>query len=614
MTLTSIILGTCMGLLGSLQVPSCFTDRPQNHISRVETGVEQLQNDTTASLIGLPQGYTGRGVIVGIYDTGIDYNHINFRHPDTGDTRINMAVLYRALDGVGDSIREVYTDPLLIDTLTTDTHSTWHGTHTAGTAAGSYQGWGLQGMAPESDLILCGSARLERDRMEDALRSIFARADELDQPCVVNVSIGNATGWKDGLSAIPQLCDELTDGGEAPGRIIVFAAGNDGNKAFSVEHQFEATGQPVYTMLEAPRKGEMAEYRNFGIETYCSDSLPMRCALVAYDTLRHCEAEFQLLNLKGDTLTAAMLQDTLYYTDSIAYDHNCRRYLCWEMEDTCRMLTADPVHTILAARYEGQQGASFTSYFVMDGSIGKYAMTDAGQPGWLSADSQHSINEFCCTESVISVGAYNGGVDSLTNILGNTIYPIVPHGQVADFSSYGTTDYGVDKPDVIAPGVSVISSFSTFCDEKVDYYTSGRNPKSPLIYQLPPAYADERWYYWSADVGTSQAAPVVAGIIALWLQACPTLTTHQVRDILRETSRLDAHVLNDFPDSRRAGFGKIDAVAGMKQVLDLAGMSTIETAQPKDPNVIYDLMGRRVTLDSSALHGIYVIGGKKVRK
>lgn len=602
-----------MGLLSSVQVLlHSAEDQPHNHTSRVDTGVEAIQNDAEALSLGLPQGYTGQGVVVGVYDTGFDYNHLNFRHPDTGETRINMAILYREMEGDVDAIREVYTDPLQIDTLTTDTHATWHGTHTAGTAAGSYRGWDLQGMAPEAELIFCGTSRLERERMKDGLRRIFARADELDLPCVVNVSIGNATGWKDGLSAIPQLCEELTDGGEAPGRIIVFSAGNDGNKDFAIEHRFEAAGQPVYTMLQAPLKGEVPEYSNFGIETYSSDSLPMSCTLVAYDTLRHCEADFQLLNLRGDTLTAAMLQDTLYYSDSIAYDHHCRRNLCWEMEDTCRMLTADPVHTILAARFEGEPGTSFTAYYVMDGKVGKYALTDAGQPGWLSADSQHSISEFCCTESVISVGAYNAGVDSLTNILGNTIYPTVPHGQVADFSSYGTTDYGVDKPDVIAPGVSVISSASTFCDDRVDYYTSGRNPNSPLIYQLPPAYEGDRWYYWSADVGTSQSAPVVAGIIALWLQACPTLTTHQVREILRETSRLDAHVLNDFPDSRRAGFGKIDAVAGMKQVLELAGMSVIETTQPKNPDAVYDLMGRRVTGDGSTTRGIYVVGGKLV--
>lgn len=549
--------------------------------------------------MGLPHGYTGQGVLVGVYDTGIDYNHISFRHPESGQTRISLAILYRELEGAADSIREVYSSPAAIDTLTTDTHLSTHGTHTAATAAGSYRGWGLQGMAPEASLALCGTSSLERDRMEDALRSIFAYADDLGMPCVVNVSIGNATGWKDGLSAIPQLCEELTDGGEAPGRVIVFAAGNDGNKDFCLHHRFEATDQPVYTMLQAPKNGQVTQYRNFGLETYSSDSLPMSCTLVAYDTLRHCEADFQLLTLSGDTLTATQLRDTVYYTDSLAIDHNNRRYLCWEMQDTCTLITPDPQHTILAARFMGQRGSEFTSYYYMDSSIGRYTLTDASQPGWLTSNSQHSVSEFCCTESVISVGAYNGGVDSLTNILGNTLYPIVPSGHVADFTSYGTTDYGVDKPDVLCPGVSVISGFSSFCDDKVDYYTSGRNPKSPIIYQLPPAYEGDRSYYWTADVGTSQSAPVMAGIIALWLEACPTLTTQQIRHILQQTSLVDDALLSDAlagVDQRQIGFGKVDAVAGMKSVLTLTDAMPAVTNAASEPanGPVFDLYGRPI--------------------
>lgn len=588
-----------------------FDDQPLNYNSRIDTGVEVLQSDSTALSYGLPQGYTGRGVLVGVYDTGIDYNHINFRHPQTGQTRISMAILYRELEGSADSIREVYTDPVQIDTLTTDTHSTWHGTHTSGIAAGSYRGWGMQGMAPEADLVLCGSAKLDHDRMEDALRSIFAHADELEMPCVVNVSIGNPTGWKDGLSPIQLLCEELTDGGDAPGRIIVFAAGNDGAKDFTLEHCFEVTNHPVYTMLQAPLKGDVPEYRNFAIECYCSDDSPMSCTLVAYDTLRHEEVDFQLLNLKGDTLVPAMLKDTAYYTDSLAIDHDMRRYVCLEMEDTCRLLTADPKNTILAARFIGQKGSSFTSYYVMDSRIGTYALLDAGQPGWLKSDSRNSINEYCCTESVISVGAYSSASDSLTNILGNSIYPIVVPDEVASFSSYGTTDYGVDKPDVLAPGVSVISSFSSFCDVNLDYYTSGRNPKSPLVYLLPCDEENIRPYYWSSDVGTSQAAPVVAGIIALWLEACPTLTTHQVRDILRQTSRWDDSCQSAPIDPRQSGFGKVDALAGMEAVLTLAGIECVASA-PTMSSGVFDLFGRCINLPREQLHGIYIVDGKKV--
>lgn len=43
-----------------------------------------------------------------------------------------------------------------IETITTDKSEESHGTHTSGIAAGSIVGNGLQGMAPDADLYLCG--------------------------------------------------------------------------------------------------------------------------------------------------------------------------------------------------------------------------------------------------------------------------------------------------------------------------------------------------------------------------------------------------------------------------------------------------------------------------
>lgn len=621
--IVTFILGTCIGLCSSIRVPlsivedkalSIVEDVPLNQNTRIETGVETLQSDSSAMAIGLPQGYTGQGVLVGVYDTGIDYNHINFRDPATNRTRISMAILYRETEGAADSIREVYTEPACIDTLTTDTHATWHGTHTSGTAAGSYRGMGWQGMAPGATLALCGTSKLKHDRMEDALRSIFAHADELEMPCVINVSIGNCTGWKDGLSPIPQLCEELTDGGEAPGRIIVFSAGNDGSKDFTFEHTFTASDQPVYSMLEAPKDKEgQPQYRNFGIEAYMSDSLPMRISLVAYDTLQHREVDYQLVNLRGDVLTPAMLADTLYYTDSIAPEHDFRRYVCVEVEDTCRMQTTDVEHTVLAVRFDGRRGSTMVGYYVMDSAVGSYALRDGGQPGWLHSDSRHSINEYCCTESVISVGSYSL-LDSLVNILGNTVRTETPRHEVADFSSYGTTYYGVDKPDVICPGVFVISSFSTFCEDKISYYTSGRKPDSPLYYCMDATEEEPRPNYWSADKGTSMSSPVMAGIIALWLEACPTLTTNQVRQILRDTSRFDDYCAHCPIDPRQAGFGKVDALAGMDAVLALAGIERVTIDAAPHRQGIFDLYGREFDIPRSQLpRGLYIIDGRKVR-
>src|SRR5439155_19492196 len=98
---------------------------------------------------------------------------------------------------------------------------------------------------------------------------------------------------------------------------------------------------------------------------------------------------------------------------------------------------------------------------------------------------------------------------------------------IAPFSSRGPTAIDHDaKPDLVAPGVGIESATSPG--------STLYNTKSP--YLLPGTTVTSYLPYLSLS-GTSQAAPVVAGTVALMLQANPSLTPNAVKALLQYTSQ-----------------------------------------------------------------------------
>lgn len=140
-------------------------------LSREVTGVNKVLQGAD----GLPQAFTGKGVVVGVIDTGFDFLHPSFKDAE-GNLRIKALYIPNStlreggevvttLDGTQLAGKAI-TKPEEILELETDEKRDSHGTHTASIAAGSTFDW-AGGMAPDADLVLCPFMVLEEGEEDE---------------------------------------------------------------------------------------------------------------------------------------------------------------------------------------------------------------------------------------------------------------------------------------------------------------------------------------------------------------------------------------------------------------------------------------------------------------
>lgn len=76
------------------------------------------------------------------------------------------------------------------------------------------------------------------------------------------------------------------------------------------------------------------------------------------------------------------------------------------------------------------------------------------------------------------------------------------------------------------------------------------------------------------------SCPHTAGIVTLWMQAKPTLTVNEIKEVMKATCVNDDFTTNParIPSHNKvqAGWGKIDCLAGLKKILNTTGIETIE--------------------------------------
>ena len=144
---------------------------------------------------------------------------------------------------------------------------------------------------------------------------------------------------------------------------------------------------------------------------------------------------------------------------------------------------------------------------------------------------------------------------------------------------------GLTKPEITAPGVFVISSLNSYYMEEHPTATGDYGGYST---------ANGRTYPWGYASGTSMSTPAVAGAIALWLQANPTLTRDDIIGVLERTSRHPEEQLT-YPNNHY-GYGEIDVYRGLLDVLGITGIPEISMHQSQ---------GARIYVQHGMLHLVF---------
>ena len=220
-----------------------YMEKPKQLFFTVENGksascINALQTGQGSTDVINRSNLTGRGVLVAIVDSGIDYSHPDFRNTD-GTTRI-IRLWDQTLDNVYDreTINRALEQPTEAEryAICPSRDISGHGTHVAGIAAGNGRASNgrYRGVAYESELVVVklGTPRKRTlPRTTELMRALdfcVNTARELGMPIAINLSFGNNYGSHSGTSLIETFINDMADFGR---NVIVIGSGNDGAAA-----------------------------------------------------------------------------------------------------------------------------------------------------------------------------------------------------------------------------------------------------------------------------------------------------------------------------------------------------------------------------------------------
>lgn len=598
---SGVLVGSQTGAIATIKVPLellhqldfstvySYLEIPAKAFPHLDKAVVDTHADSVQKGWNLPEAFTGKDVLIGITDWGFDYTHPMFY-----DTLLQTSRVFAAWDQfkqsgnqpAGFSYGAEYVTPTELATAGSDTANIYsyntHGTHVAGITGGSGIGLPYRGFAFESEFLFT-TFLIDAASVIDAFNWMKSKADASGKRLVINMSWGlYYMGTLDGNSLLSQAISQLAD----QGVVFVSSAGNNGNVNFHIKKVFN--NDSFSSVINFYDYNANQYMWGQSISMWGEQNANFSTGIAVYNSSNVLLASSPLYSTSMTTYIDSMLitnSDTIFFNvaSETINPLNGRPNMRLRVKNTNTALKVVLKSTAASGTVHYWNVAELTT------GVGNWgmALTSSGLADGLAGNSQYSIGEPTCSPDVISVGAYSSGF--LTpggNPAGGTI---------AGFTSTGPIYTEEMKPDISAPGVSVASSISSFTDAA---YSA-----------IATVNFNGTDYDFARFSGTSMASPCVTGIVALILDANPTLSAAQVKTILKTTARLDQHTgVITAPGHTRWGMGKVNAYQAIILALNTLSLEEVQANEwlIAYPNPTTDLI-QLLTPENTSLMEVTVI-------
>jgi MYXO-CTERM domain-containing protein len=539
------------------------------------------------------RGADGRGVMIGVADTGIDVLHEEMRDAN-GYSRVRWLLdlsleplgrfpeledKFGLKDDEGNLVAGAVLSNVMIDSFISaveegkcvetggkkcaPSDEIGHGTPVAGIAAATGATGKYPGVAPAADIVFVRVTRgngdgIENDDLVRAVQFMFDRADADQRPMVANLSLGSDFGPHDGTFLWEKAIAAYV-GPDKPGHAIVAAAGNSGS----------VVETPIHQSVHVTKGADSGSVQ---IWVTLRAGADVKIGLDGPDGEWIAPVEQGHQNGKNTDDYSAGVIYSADVADSPIPNDSRSAVVIWQGKWPTGTYYVTFEGSGMAELYlqglgDAGLGSDREAHFangVREGTINLPATHPAiigvgctvNRPRWTSFAGAEVGLRVPILDPAGGLAAPRTAADGSPA----ATFRDLDDGEMCWFSSAGPTATGVPKPEISAPGALVVSALSRSALPG----TPGSVFTNPSCPPTRSGKADTKCLQVDAThgiaVGTSMSSPVVAGVVALLLQRDPTLTQDKIVALLQAGAH---RFRGEAPFEDQSGPGEVDAVGSL---------------------------------------------------